>query len=362
MKILFITRKYPPIVGGMEQYSYRLIKEFSNSDNKIHKITLGKRQYWLPLFIPHALFKGWKICRKKDIDIVHFQDGAWTFFAYLFKLISKKPVAITFHGTDVSWDGPFYQAALRKFLPKLDRIYCVSEGLKKELAKKGVPRNMIHVINNGIDPKSIQRTGNKEKAKKDLANYYGYHKDSKVLVTVGRIRERKGQLWFVENCLDKIKGDFVYIIVGDGMGREELEDLILEKNTSNVFMTGNITPLPGRRITRILEAADVFLMPNIHVEGEYEGFGIVNTEASAFGVPVVAANIGGVGDAVEDKVSGIMVKPGDSEAYARAVNSLLRSAKKRKELGKNGMDMVKRKFTWNKVMKAYEKDFKKVAK
>ncbi|MBU0671024.1 glycosyltransferase, partial [Patescibacteria group bacterium] len=114
-RVLFITRKYPPQVGGMEQFSHGLI---SSIDCDKQTIILNKSQknliWWYPLALIRAIFK------LRKVDMVHVGDGVLARMARCLKFFTKKPVVITVHGLDVVWSKGWYQKLFVSKLKKLD--------------------------------------------------------------------------------------------------------------------------------------------------------------------------------------------------------------------------------------------------
>jgi phosphatidylinositol alpha-1,6-mannosyltransferase len=106
-------------------------------------------------------------------------------------------------------------------------------------------------------------------------------------------------------------------------------------------------------LPRLYAAADVFVMlaREIPEQDSVEGFGIVYCEAAAAGVPIVAADSGGVSDAVRDEETGILVPPNDPEAAARAIRRLIENRAVRQEMGRNGRRLVKEHYNWDRAAK-----------
>lgn len=90
--------------------------------------------------------------------------------------------------------------------------------------------------------------------------------------------------------------------------------------------------------------AALFVQPSF-----YETFGIACLEAMCFGLPVVATQVGGLPEVVEDGVTGILVPPNDPQALAEAVLSLLRDPERRRQMGRRGREKVLAQFTPERV-------------
>jgi phosphatidylinositol alpha-1,6-mannosyltransferase len=142
----------------------------------------------------------------------------------------------------------------------------------------------------------------------------------KILVTVGRLVKRKGVQWFVEEVLPRLGPNYLYIVVGTGPEQEAIQDAIIRRNLQDqVVLTGR---RPDRLRNSLLQAADAFIMPNISIPGDVEGFGIAALEAGACGLPVVAAGIQGIRDAVIEGVTGYLPAEKDADGFLRCIRTL----------------------------------------
>jgi phosphatidylinositol alpha-1,6-mannosyltransferase len=141
-----------------------------------------------------------------------------------------------------------------------------------------------------------------------------------------------------------------YRIVGDGPLRPYLVQLAQSLNLdSSVEFTGAVPDgeLPGAyRQAEVL----VLLGRDSPADGGAEGFGIVCLEAAACGIPVVAGRSGGLPDAVEDGVTGILVDPNDLADCAAAIVALLEDPQRARALGEAGRKRVLERFTWERVL------------
>ena len=162
----------------------------------------------------------------------------------------------------------------------------------------------------------------------------------KVLLTVGRLVKRKGVAWFVEHVVPRLDETYVYVVVGSGPERKAINAAV-DRNrlAGRVVLVG---PQPDSMRNRLLQSAHAFIMPNISVRGDIEGFGIAALEAGAYGVPVIASRLQGIPDAVIDGVTGHLVQEQNADEFLARIDSLaLDRAKIRAE--------VVRRFSWDKI-------------
>jgi glycosyltransferase involved in cell wall biosynthesis len=319
MNILFISRKYPPIIGGMENYAYSLHKQFQKNHH-VYSIILTKSQLNLIWFIPWCLLKGTFLVVTKKIDIVYIGDGVLSSVALYFQKFLRKNVVITIYGLDVIYNKFFYQKMIRFFLPKLKTIIAISHATMNEALKRGVDKNSLNIIPVGVDIEPTDALNKKHSQSKIQSVFNINTTNKKVLFTIGRLVKRKGVFWFVDNVIENLNDDFIFLIAGDGSEFEKINSLIKSKNLNHkVYLLGRISE---SNKNLLFSASDAFISPNITIKNDMEGFGIVNLEAGLYGLPVVASNIEGVKDAVHENVTGFLVPEHDVTGYVDAINKI----------------------------------------
>lgn len=359
MRILFITRKFPPSVGGMENMAYHLYTNFLKTVD-VELIEWGRSQKWLPLVLPYFLLKSFWILFTKKIDVVHIGDCLLSPLGLVLRYIFKKPITITVYGLDVIYKNRFYQFLIPRCLKRLDKIICISNATKVECVKREVSEDIITVIPVGISDEFCINE-DKEILKSKLEKRVNLKlEDKKVLLSVGRLVERKGFLWFIENVVPKLlkqKNDFVYLIAGDGLFRERIENAAANNGLEEyVIMLGKVD---DETLKLLYNASDIFIMPNIPVEEDMEGFGIVILEAASCSVPVVASELEGIKDAVRDEENGFLVEPYDVNGFVEIITKLTKDEKAREEFGQKGRKVVEEQFSWDKIANRYLKEFEK---
>lgn len=131
------------------------------------------------------------------------------------------------------------------------------------------------------------------------------------------------------------------LIAGEGEDEDELRRFAKDKGVGRIVdFVGRI---PHEEVPAFLASLDVFCMPS---RWESETFGVAAVEAQAMEIPVVATTVGGVPEAVDDGVSGLLVRPNDPEALADAIAGLLDNPAKRAEMGKAGREFVRKHYDW----------------
>lgn len=355
MNILFITRKYPPIVGGMERFSYNFFLYISKLTScKI--IAFKKSQKGLIIFLVYiVLIKSFSV-NKKDIDIIHIGDALLAPIGVFLKYTKKIPVTVTVYGLDVIFPNKIYQYIIPKCLKKLDKIICISQETRNQCIKRGIKPELCVVIPVGLEPSFPVKQLNKKMLIFDLIRTDFNNK--KILLSVGRLIERKGIPHFLRNIFPAIKKeypDILYLIVGSGKLKHEIMDIICEqKLENNVYLLENVDDV---LLNSLYHISDIFVMPNIPVKGDMEGFGIVLLEASSAGLPVVASNIEGIKDAINDKQNGFLIEPYDTKKYTEIILDLLKDENQRISIGKRGEEITNSTYNWEIIAKKYVAEF-----
>jgi len=354
MRILCITRSYPPIVGGLEQASYylttHLLKLVSGQI-----IANRKGHINIPFFLPYALVKALQIIRRERIDLAHLGDALLAPLGAALKTITGVKVVCTTHGLDVIHDKFGYQHIIPPWLPKLDHIICVSRATRQACLERRINPQRCTVIPNGINPDKFQAIP-KADSRRQLEQILGIKlAGEKVLLSVGHLVKRKGFSWFIESVLPKLDDHTFYIAIGN-----HKDNLTLLRDRVNELSLNSRVCLPGLVDDTVLNlayhAADLMVMPNIPVTGDIEGFGIVGLEASCCGLPVLASDLEGVRDAVQPGENGFLVPPLDAEAYINLIERFEPDA----GFSAKVKQFTLTNFTWDKIAQDYVNLFRKV--
>jgi phosphatidylinositol alpha-1,6-mannosyltransferase len=145
--------------------------------------------------------------------------------------------------------------------------------------------------------------------------------------------------------------NLVYLVAGEGEDRPNIEKLVKQHSLEpNVL-------LPGRVVDDLRLAAyngaDVFIMPNINVPGDMEGFGLVSLEAALCARPIVAAGIEGIKDALHHDKNGILVPVEDAGAYIKEISRFLDDPQYAAKFGMAAREFTLQNYQWPKVADRY---------
>ena len=220
----------------------------------------------------------------------------------------------------------------------------------KELAVtgEGIRPERVTLIPNGVN---LPPEGAYPQEKIDhLRQNLDIHPDAPVLISVGRLSRQKGHRYLLA-AIPGVLACFpqaVLLIVGDGPQRADLEQQArhLGVETSVRFL--------GTRddVYHLLAAADVFVLPSVS-----EGMPMALLEALGMGVAVVASNLTGIADVIEDGRHGLLTTPGKPDSLAHAVNRLLEDDALRADLSESGKQLVRQEYTVDRMCERYESLF-----
>jgi glycosyltransferase involved in cell wall biosynthesis len=174
--------------------------------------------------------------------------------------------------------------------------------------------------------------------------------DKIIILTVGRLHPRKGQLLTLQALQllpAEVRSRIEYWIVGGqskGGYEESLRARAAERSDLTVRFLGK---LPDEELAQVYESADIFAMTSVPHGESIEGFGLVYLEAAAHGLPVVAHDIGGVSEAVHDGKTGLLVPCNRPIQLAAAFERLIHEPELRKRFGSAGREWARRN-SWKK--------------
>ena len=147
----------------------------------------------------------------------------------------------------------------------------------------------------------------------------------------------------------------MYIIVGGGAFKKEIQRKVDNNNLNkNVLILGNVHE---KMLKKLYNISELLLMPNIPVQGDIEGFGIVALEAGSCGRPVIASKIEGLTDSVKNGINGILVQPSNSMEYIQAISKLLDDDYQYRLSSLKIREYILNTYSWEKIALLYLEEF-----
>lgn len=225
----------------------------------------------------------------------------------------------------ISWEhfnfyenlGVVYRDWGRRLSAKFaDAIVTITEEDRGYFEKNLNLRAPIYTIHNSI---SLIETTNK------------YDKNSKIIISAGRLTYQKGFDLLIEVAREVFNKhpDWTWIILGEGEARKDLENTISKYHlNNNVVLEGNV-----RNIEEYYKKSSMFVLTS-----RYEGFGLVLTEAKAYGLPCISFKCkAGPSEIIQDNINGFLISTFDIEAMAKKICNLIEDQKMRESFSNNAL-------------------------
>lgn len=318
-------------LGGMQRVSLQLhnaLSAHADAKTALHYESLLLRSSWrwvhfkTPFFLARTAAALIQKARRGTLDVVLFSSMVTALLAAplqgLFRRYGVRTAAIV-HGLDVTTPFGPYQWLVRKAFQCLDAVFPVSRATAHACLDRGTGADQLHVIPNGIAPDRFSPPDDPGDDCTALTTHFeaSLPDDALLLCSVGRQVKRKGTAWFVDQVMPLLPPDVHYWIAGNGPQDDAIQTAIDRHDLADrVRRLGRIS---NEHLAHLYRGADLFIMPNIPVADDLEGFGIVLLEAGLSGTPAVAARLDGIQDVVTEGVNGHLVDPQSPQAFADAL-------------------------------------------
>jgi len=239
------------------------------------------------------------------------------------------------------FSGPFFS---KLQLSKLDCIIAISKNVARTVSR--VFNKKIKVIPPCTDAFRFNSLNSF-----NLKNKFGLNNE--VIITfLGDGREARGLRILIEAIKEVRKKVDVRVIIVAGHEKEKVREKI--KGIEDLAILLDIVDIPS-----ILVISDIFVAPILDTF-DIADIPLSILEAMAAGKPVIASNLSGISEAIEQQKNGILVEPGDSEALADAIISLLKNKDEKERIGRNARIRAKQYFSTKRVAEEYEKVYEEI--
>ncbi|TCO58600.1 glycogen synthase [Actinocrispum wychmicini] len=292
----------------------------------------------------------------ESVELLHSHTWYANMAGHLGKLLHGVPHVITAHSLEPRrpWKaeqlGGGYRLSSwveRTAYEAADAIIAVSDGMRTDVLDcyPVLDPARVHVVRNGIDTSAYHPV-----VETDALEHYGIDPDLPIVAFIGRITRQKGVGHLVA-AAHRMDPDAQLVLCAGAPDTPEIAEETrravaeLAESRAGVFWIQQM--LRPAEVLQVLSHATAFVCPSV-----YEPLGIVNLEAMACATAVVASDVGGIPEVVDDGRTGLLVHydEHDSEAYreglANAVNALLRDTERAKAMGAAGRERAVREFSW----------------
>ncbi|HID42492.1 MAG TPA: glycosyltransferase family 1 protein [Archaeoglobaceae archaeon] len=281
--------------------------------------------------------------KKGEFDVLHFHDWHPTEALHI---LQDRSTVLTIHSTEYGRNGnsfgdwwEFKDISGKEWYASLiaKKITTVSNSLKDEVMwLYNVPEWKIKVTPNGIHPEKFYMEVDAGEVKKD----YGIHPLAPVIFFMGRIVHQKGPDLLLDAAPNILRNhwDAKFVFAGDG----DMRPYLMEKASSFNGMVNYLGYLPDREFVRLLNASDLVVIPSRN-----EPFGLVLLEAWSAKKCVVASNVGGLSENIDNFENGVKVYT-TPESIAWGVEYVMDSGCMEK-MGRKGREKVEKIFKWENV-------------
>ncbi len=344
MEILVISHKYPPSIGGMQTHCFKLVQELEKN-HTIHPV-IWKSNYPRGLFFLTVIFRVLiRLKRNPQIKCIYVNDGLMALICTPLLFLTSVPMYVTIHGLDVTFPSKFYQGWIRKYLNQYHKIITVSGPTTDLCLKKGVKPEKLTLIENAVDI-NFQEEPENPNFRSEFGHEIAANLEDKFLIcSLGRAIPRKGFNWFTRNVYPSLPENAVYLVIARKFPQEklfrwiqrltprrlfekirllvgaEIDDTAVNNSIREMKLEGRVFYLSQfthsrAKIFEIIKHCDLFVMPNIEIPGDYEGFGLVALEAASQGTLTLAANVDGIPSAVKNGINGYLIEGGNATEWS----------------------------------------------
>ncbi|MCR4321966.1 MAG: glycosyltransferase family 4 protein [Candidatus Brocadiaceae bacterium] len=346
-----------------------IVKEIKKSGMEAVQIPINRKitgiypreiKLYNPLFIitfAWNIITGWhvfklrRLLKEYNIHLIYCADNLSKFIGGIAgKMAGVKVVA---HCHDDFKEDTLGKTMRMFYLMLLDRILTVSDKVKMFFAvnKKGFQKAIT--VYNGIDTDIF----NPQNVPDDIRNELGLKKENIVIGSIGVIEKDKGHRYLVET-IARLKDvgitNVVCVICGTGPEEADLRELVNARGIgTEVLFLGYRNDIP-----KILKVLDILIMTSLTIES----FSMAAVEAMAMELPVIATNVGGIPEVVDNSKTGIIVPPGNVDALCEAIKYLIQNPGIRFQMGKKGREKVLRQFTIEENVRKTEEVFLEIIK
>jgi len=356
--VFLITHEFYPVRGGIATFTEEIARataglgfdvevwaqsaspaaEKTDWPFRLHRLPLrGSHDLWCQCQLARELVRRRRELRHATVYLPEPGPMMTMMLLQFFHAFRPRRLVLTFHGSEILKfaDSPLRRWLARRLIRRATRISTLTKFTQHLLLARFPEAASKIFLTPGALRSDFAVVPPKPAAPKDKI----------VVLTVGRLHPRKGQLrtlQALQTLAPDVRAQLEYWIVGSQSKanyEETLRTVAAAQPDLAVRFFGDI---PDDELSDLYDRADIFAMTSINHGHSVEGFGLVYLEAAAHGLPVVAHDVGGVSEAVRDGVTGLLVPPDRPAQLAAAFEKLIHDPALRRRFGAAGRDWATR--------------------
>lgn len=360
MRVLFITRRYPPTRGGAQTHAFKL---YTHLRQRLPVTLVALRRQslaHLAWFMPWAWLRAAASLLLRRADVVYFADGvSASLAAALAPLRGPARFCCSIFGLEMTFRSGWARALMRAGARQCDGLAFISDNSRRLAQAWGLPPERMRLIYVGVEVAQLSPERDDELRRAFEAEHgvlFGRHR---LLLNIGRMVARKGVAEFIAAGLPLLSSDTRFLVVGDGPEADRIRDARARlPDPGRVLLLG---ALDDDTCTVLRRHCDLFLMPNVPRDDDVEGYGIAPLEAMYCGTPAVAFAVDALVEAVRE--GGWLVPSGDYRAFADTVEAFYAmSPAQRQAAGQAARDYCRREYGWDRSASGYVDLFRDAAR
>lgn len=329
IKVLHVTRNFPPLIGGMEKLNLHIFNALDMYFNASISGPKGSSEYHSSLsyvefspaplwrYLISSLFNTFKFARKERPDIIFCGSGASIVAGYLSAKFTGAKLVCYLHGLDIIARSIIYQQFFIPLIKKSNLLIVNSRHTCNLALMAGFESKKIKILPPGTN---IPKYDDKEFLKHSFLGKYNLN-DSPFILIAGRLTKRKGVKEFIQQVMPDLISQYPHlklVIIGDdatqAIANQNGIKASIEQQVNalglqdNIFLMGSVD---DKTLSAAFFCAEMLVFPVLDLPNDVEGFGMVAIEAAAHGLSSIGFRVGGVPDAISTSKSGWLVEPGN---------------------------------------------------
>jgi glycosyltransferase involved in cell wall biosynthesis len=366
MNVCMLTDKPLPSERptGIGVAAFNMAMALSKRGNEIHYLCRGEAErtvevndrlkvHMIRHYSKDNLGASLSIMKEERCEVYHVHSSSAAPSLIVARALGR-PVIFHSHGDQPL--RPLRLTLIRSLEMRLSqRVVAVSRATRRDLIRNHhLPSEKVVVAYNGVDTEEFRPF----RSRTSVLPRYGLGGYEKIILSVGALQPRKGQLTMVE-CLPELLKTWprlVYVNVGTGYD-EGFKDRILTK-AKDLGVSGSVMLLPSmprEDLVSLINAADLCVHPSIR-----EPFGLAVVEEMACGKAVLAFHIDAMPEIIDDRIDGMLVPLGNKQEFTASILRLLDDSELNSKLGKAAREKVTAEFTWDKSAARLEEIYREV--